>query len=200
MSSTIHNLKRFHASLTCVVMLGGASTVCAAPVPYKIDIAHSEVNFGVQCFGLFKYGGRFSRFSGNVVLDPNHWETLKLNISIPVDSLESRPRLWRRALLGPAFFDGVHYPSIAFGAMNAARTGRNSAQATGNLTIRGTTRPLHLAILASPNADAIEINTETTLKRSDFGLGGVLPFASDDVTVLLRLRLLPEPAILPATP
>jgi polyisoprenoid-binding protein YceI len=165
----------------------------AAPIPYQIDTVRSEVNFGVQCFGFFKYGGRFSRFSGNVVLDPSHWETLQLTVNIPVDSLESRPRLWRRVLLGPAFFDSVHYPSIAFGAMNATRTGRTSAEATGNLTIRGTTRPLRLAILAAPNADALEVNAETTLKRSDFGLGGVLPFASDDVTVVLRLRLLPEP-------
>jgi polyisoprenoid-binding protein YceI len=170
-----------------------ASAACAAPATYKIDIAHSEVNFGVQCFGFFKYRGRFSRFNGDVSLDPNHWETLKLSINIPVDSLDSRPRLWRRALLGPEFFDSAHYPSIEFGAMNASRTGLTSAEATGKLTIRGTTRPLRLTIVAAPDAEAIEVNTETTLKRSDFGLGGVLPFASDDVTVFLRLRLLPEP-------
>ena len=183
---------RLLASLSCLTALCGTAPAVGGPSAYKIDVTGSEVDFGVQCFGLFKYGGRFSHFSGQVVLDPEHWETLQLKIQIPVDSLESRPRLWRHTLLGPAFFDSSRYPNIQFGAMNAARTGQTSARATGNLTIRGTTRPLRLAILAAPNVDAIEINTETTLKRSDFGLGGVLPFASDSVSVSLRLRLVPN--------
>jgi polyisoprenoid-binding protein YceI len=175
------------------VTLGcGAAPAAARPASYTIDMAGSRVDFGVQCFGLVKYGGRFSRFSGKVTLDPEHWETLRLRIEIPVDSLESRPRFWRHTLLGPSFFDAGRYPNIDFGAMTAARTGKTSAEATGNLTIRSTTRPLRLAIIASPNAESIEVTTDTTLKRSDFGLGGVLPFASDDVTVSLRLRLVPD--------
>ena len=192
MISRVHFSIRFPAWLMAA-LLAGALQASARQVPYKIDIDRSEVDFGVKCFGFFKYGGRFSGFSGDVLLDPEHWESLQLKIQIPVDSLESRPKLWRHTLLGPAFFDSNRYPSIKFGAMNARRTGQTSAEATGNLTIRGTTRPMRLSILAAPNADAIEIDTETTLKRSDFGLGGVLPLASDDVTVVLRLRLVPEP-------
>ena len=187
-----HFLSPLRVWLSCITLSWMTAPAIAAPAIYRIDVAGSEVDFGVQCFGLFRYGGRFSRFSGKVVLDPEHWETLQLKIQIPVDSLESRPRLWRHTLLGPAFFDVVRYPNIDFGAMNAARTGKTSAEATGNLTIRGTTRPLRLAILAAPNADSIEVNTKTTLRRSDFGLGGVLPFASDDVSVSLRLRLVPD--------
>jgi polyisoprenoid-binding protein YceI len=173
-------------------MICGISPARAQPVSYKIDAARSEVEFWVRCFGLFDYGGRFSRFTGNVSLDPQNWQSLQLDIQIPVDSLESHPRLWRHVLLGPAFFDSARYPNINFGAMHAERTGRTAAQATGNLTIRGTMRPLRLSILASPTAGDIDVNTQTKLKRSEFGLGGVLPFASDDVTVVLRLRLAPE--------
>ena len=180
------------ASMIGLILCCGHAPAQARPASYKIDTAGSRVDFGVQCFGLFKYGGRFSRFSGTVVLDPEHWETLQLQIQIPVDSLESRPRLWRHTLLGPAFFDGAHYPNIHFGAMNAERTGKTSAAASGNLTIRSTTRPVRLAIVAAPNAESIEVTTDTTVKRSDFGLGGVLPFASDEVAVSLRLRLVPE--------
>ena len=187
-------LRSLPGSLTIIALCNLPIAVCAQPAAYRIDIAHSEVNFDVHSLGVFTYGGRFSRFTGTVTLDPSHWESLQLNVQIPVDSLQSRPAIWRGSLLGPRFFDAARHPSISFSAMQAERTGPGSAQATGNLTIRGITRPLSLSIGAAPDGRAIDIDTETKLKRSDFGLGGMLPFTSDVVTVVLRLRILPQTA------
>jgi len=125
------------------------------------------------------------------MLDQQHWESLAAAVQIPVNSLESRPRSWRTALLGPIFFDDIRYPSIEFSTTHAERTERTTAEAVGNLTIRGTTRPLAFSMRVRQNTDAFDVSAETTVKRSAFCLGGAPPFVSDEVAVVLRLRIVP---------
>jgi polyisoprenoid-binding protein YceI len=172
-------------------MLAEPASLGAQPCPYMIDVAHSYVEFQIRYLGLFTLGGRFSGLAGTLVFDKDHWDTLDSRIEIPVDSLQARPSLWRATLLGPVYFDQSHFPTIGFAATHAGRTGPTSGEAEGILTIRGATRPVALSMHVAPGEQAIDISAETMLKRSNFALGGVLPFASDDVSVILRLRVLP---------
>jgi len=175
----------------CAGVLAGPAPLGAQPNPYMIDVAHSYVEFQIRYLGLFTFGGRFSGLAGTLVFDKDHWDTLESQIEIPVDTLQARPSLWRATLLGPVYFDESHFPTIEFAATHAERTGPTTGEAEGTLTIRGATRPVALSMHVAPGEQAIDISAEAMLKRSNFALGGMLPFASDDVSVILRLRVLP---------
>jgi polyisoprenoid-binding protein YceI len=179
------------AAAAAAVAIVTAAAAAAAPRCYTIDAARSEVEFRIRVFGLFSPGGHFGRMAGSVVFDPEHWETLAVVVRIPVDGLESRPRFWREELLGARFFDRANYPTIAFAATHAERTGPASGIAYGSLTLRGITRPIVLRARLAPAPDALEIDADTSVRRSEFGLGGVLPLASEEVAVGMHLRATP---------
>ena len=172
------------------------STGTAAPLRYTVDVARSHVDFKIRYLGVFTLGGHFNGVVGTAVFDPDQWETLDVSIRIPVNGLETRPSFWRGELLGPHFFDSEHFPAIQFSTTRTARTANATADAWGNLTVRSVTRPVLLKarVVLEADAVAVAVEAETRLLLSAFGLGGVLPFASDDVTVVLHLRMVPAEA------
>ncbi len=165
-----------------------AAAAMAAPQQYAIDPARSSVEFRIRYLGLFTPGGRFGRLSGVIVFDPDHWETLEVTIQIPVDSLESRPEFWRSDLLGPRFFDVSRFPTIALRASGAVRTTPEAGEASGSLTLHGTTRQTVLRARIRPGDGALEVEGEARISRADFGFAPTLPFASDQVTVTMTIR------------
>jgi len=175
-------------AVALVIAMGSARPASAAPQRFVVDVRLSRVDFRVRYLGLFTLGGRFSHVTGTVVFDPDHWETLEVAIQIPVESLESRPEFWRSELLGASFFDAYRYPTIGFRASGAERSGAATGEATGSLTLHGATGPVRLRARITAATGALEVDGETRLARSAFGLGAALPFASDEVTVTLYIR------------
>lgn len=176
------------AGLALAIAVGWAAPAGAAPQRFAIDAVASRIEFRVRYLGLFTLGGRFSHVAGIVVFDPAHWETLEVAIEIPVDSLETRPEFWRGEVLGPRFFDAARFPTIRFRAAGAERTGTANGEAAGTLVLHGKSGPVRLRAGIAELPGALQIDGETHLARSAFGLGTALPFASDDVTVTLRIR------------
>ena len=173
------------------VAIGAPRPVCAAPQRFEVDAAQSHVDFRIRYLGLLTLSGRFSDVTGVVVFDPDHWETLEVAMQILVESLDLKPEFWRNELLSPRFFDARRYRTIGFSAAGAERTGPAAGDATGSLTLHGTTGPVRLRARITATAGALEVDGETHLARSAFGLGATLPFASDEVTVTLRIRATP---------
>ena len=175
-------------AVALAVAIGAARPACAAPQRFAVDATQSSVDFRIRDLGLFSLGGRFSHVTGVVVFDPDHWERLEVAIEIPVESLESRPEFYRNELLSPHFFDRRRYPTIEFRAAGAERTGLATGQASGDLTLHGATGPVRLRAHITATSGVLEVDGETKLARSAFGLGTALPFASDEVTITLRIR------------
>jgi polyisoprenoid-binding protein YceI len=176
------------AGLALVVALGAAGPSRAAPQRFAIDAAQSRVDFRVRYLGLFTLGGRFSHVTGVVTFDPAQWETLEVAIQIPVETLETRPEFWRGEVLGPRFFDSRRYPTIGFSAAGAERMGPATGEAGGALALHGVAGPVRLRARITATPGVLEVDGETRLSRSAFGLGTTLPFASDEVTVTLHIR------------
>ena len=183
------------AALAATVAIAATGSAAAAPQLFTIDSASSTVDFRLRYLGLFTPGGRFSRVTGAIALDPTRPDSVAVTIQIPVDSLESRPEFWRSELLGPRFFDTNRYPVMEFHADHVPRTGPSGGEAAGRLTLHGVTGPVRLRAHVTASAGALEIAGETRISRSAFGLGATLPLASDQVTVTLRIRAVaaPEP-------
>ena len=180
------------AWLAAAALLAMPATGTAGPLRYSVDAGRSQVDFRIHYLGIFSLGGQFNGVVGTVVFDPDRWETLQVAIRIPVNSLETRPGFWRGELLGPNFFESGRYPTIEFSTTRTLRTGPSSAEAWGNLTLRSVTRPILLKarIVREADSTSFAVEADVRLQRSAFGLGGALPLASDDVTIVLHLRMM----------
>ena len=93
----------------------------------------------------------------------------------------------------PEFFDAAQFPTGEFVSTKVVVAG-NSATITGNLTLKGVTRPVVLtarfvgAGIMPMGAKKLNVGfaATTTIKRSDFGISYGIPLVSDDVELTIN--------------
>src|SRR5690606_1521316 len=88
--------------------------------------------------------GNFSGVSGTLVGDPNDLTNAKISISVDIDTIDTRNADRDQHLRSADFFDAENFPKMTFESRNITRTGENTYNIEGDLTIRGTTRPITL--------------------------------------------------------
>ena len=186
---------------SCALLAATAGVVRAAdpapPIPagqYTLDESHSTVVFRVSHLGFSFYTASFTSFDSTLVFDPADFAQSKLSASIDVSSLQlpAPPPGFHDALLGPDWFDANKYPTISYQSTTVEKTGADTARVTGNLTLRGVTRPVVLELRFNggyagmagldPNA-RVGFSARGTLQRSEFNLTTGLPPAGTNFGV-----------------
>jgi polyisoprenoid-binding protein YceI len=171
---------------------------------YAIDKAHSEVTFQVRHL-LTKVRGRFSDFAGTVRLDEGEPGQSSVSLRIDAGSVDTNNGDRDQHLRSDDFFAVATYPTIAFDSSRVARTGADTYDVTGTLTIRGVAREVtlpvtYLGTAKDPWANArAGFETELTINRKDFGLswnaaletGGFL--VGDEVRISVSIQAIAEP-------
>jgi len=143
---------------------------------FKFDASRSTIGFRVHQF-LGTTTGKFSRFSGNIDLDRQHPERSSVSARIQVSSIDTGIKKRDDHLRSPEFFNVAKFPEITFRSRSVKKTGQQSGDILGDLTMHGVTKPITLHVkLATPLTDEAslqrtrwEVTTEP-LKRRDFGL------------------------------
>jgi polyisoprenoid-binding protein YceI len=146
--------------------------------------------------------GVFETFRADVTYDPARPEATRLDATIDVGSIDTREAKRDADLASEIFFDAARYPTMTFVSRSARATGQDELEVTGDLTLRGTTREVVLAIheISGVQTDMrgnqrIGATATARIKRSDFGMtwnkaletGGVV--VGDVVTITLDLSL-----------
>lgn len=153
---------------------------------YAIDASHTEVVAIARHLVFTKVRALFPEVSGHVVVAEDPTQS-SAEIEIAVASVESRDSARDEHLRSADFFDTENHPTIAFAATGVRRDG-GDWKLDGDLTVRGTTRPVtldveYLGAVTDPwGGQRIAFTAATELDREDFGLtwnvaletGGVL--------------------------
>lgn len=168
---------------------------------YTADANHSLVGWTVNHLGFNDYFGLFGSVSGTLVLDPANPAGAKVTATIPVKKVLTASEgltahLLRAGTEGkkPDFFGPA--PADATFTSTSVTPGADgtSASITGDLTLNGVTKPVTIAAKFTGAGKNMMSGKETvgfvgitTLKRSDFGVNGALPFVSDDVRLEISI-------------
>jgi polyisoprenoid-binding protein YceI len=167
---------------------------------WKLDPAHSDVGFVVGHLVMSKVHGRFDAFSGTVVTDEDLARS-SVNVSIEAASVNTHLAVRDNQVRSADFLDAEHFPNITF-ASTAVRGEEDRYFVDGDLTIRGTTRPVTLNLGVngfSPDtfgATRVSFSATTTIDRNDFGVSFNAPIPglknamllSDTVTINLDVE------------
>jgi polyisoprenoid-binding protein YceI len=140
---------------------------------YKFDSSGSTIGFTVHQF-LGTTHGKFTRFSGKIEVDREHPENSSVTAQIDVRSIDTQIKKRDDHLRGPEFFNAEKFPQITFKSRSVKRTGPQSGDILGDLTMHGVTRPitLHVKLLTPINETSRTrwaITTEP-ISRGDFNL------------------------------
>jgi polyisoprenoid-binding protein YceI len=177
-----------------------------AATTWNIDPSHSAIHFSVRHMVVSKTRGRFSKFSGQLVFDPADVSKGSVEVTIEPGSVDSADAQRDGHLRSADFFDVEKHPTAAFKSTRVEDLGGGKLRITGNLTVRGVTRPVVLdAVNEGTGKDPwggerAGFSGTTSIDRRDFGLqwnktletGGVL--VGDKVELTLEVEAVKQAA------
>lgn len=185
--------RRFAIAALALLLIAAAPTL-----DYRVDPAGSDVAAKVAFLGFGSRTANFPAVSGTVRLSPAAMERIDLDVGIDARQLKAGDQLTTDRLKGNKFFDVANHPAISFSGQELTMTGPTTGQVKGDLTARGITRPVTLAVaFSAPPArangrEAIGLTGTTTINRRDFGMTAYSLIVGKQVTIIIRTRLVPE--------
>ena len=175
-----------------------SSAAFATTETYVIDGTHTLPRFEYSHFGYSTQVSRFDKTSGKITLD-RATKTGSVNVVIDAKSVDTGYALFNEHIQGEDFFDTAKYPTITFKSSNLKFDGDKLAAVEGDLTVKGVTKPVTLALtsfLCMPHPmlkkDACGANATARIKRSDFNMGKYAPYVSDEVTLTIPVEAVKE--------
>ena len=159
------------------VAAGLASAAPAAVETYAIDPVHSSVGFSIRHF-LTKVPGRFTKFSGTIVVDRDNLENSSVSAEITMGSVDTDNDKRDEDLRSPNYLDAVKFSTMTFKSKSWKKTGDTAFDVTGDLTIHGVTKEVVLKVDLlgfGPGMRGAQLSgwdASVTLNREDFGVTG----------------------------
>jgi len=158
---------------------------------YSVDPAHSQIVFTVNHLGFSTYRGIFASPTGSLEIDPKQPAKARLSVDIPMSGITTTSGELDKHLKGADFFDAAKYPTARFESTSIRPSGKK-ARITGNLTIKGITRPVTLdAVFVGAGTmmgkRTIGFDATTVIKRSDFGVSYGIPLVPDPVSLQISV-------------
>lgn len=146
----------------------------AAPATnvWRIDRGHSELTFSIRHM-VSRVRGQFNSWGGTIIGDLNDWENAEVNVAIDAASIDTNLERRDADLRGKNHFEVETYPTITFRSTKIERDG-DRLRMTGDLTMRGVTRPVVLEGQLTGTAEEggrtrVGFEASTTINRKDFG-------------------------------
>src|SRR3982751_1553425 len=178
-----------------------ASVPAAAPAAsstWDIDTAHANAGFRVRPLMVSHVRGHLGPVTGTVVIDEQDLSRARVDVSIDARGIDSREPKRDEHLRSADFLDVTNYPTVTFRStrVEAPSGAAGDLRVTGDLTIRGVTRPVTLEVEALPPAiqdpwgnSRRGISAHARINRKDWGLKWNLAIEAGGVAVADEVAL-----------
>lgn len=173
----------------------------AGTTTWEADPAHSSTGFAVKHMGLSTVRGTFGKTEATIVLDPSDVTKSTVTATIDAKTINTQNGKRDEHLKSGDFFDTGKHPNLTFKSTKVERAGEGKLKVTGDLTMKGVTKPVVLDVtgpskpVSVMGGERTAVAATTRLSRKEWGLtwnkaletGGVM--VSDEVDVNLDLQL-----------
>ena len=185
-----------------------STTTFTAPTgTYTIDPTHSRIGFVARHAMVTKVRGSFNEFAGSGQLDADNPANSSLQLTIQAASIDTGNADRDGHLRSNDFFDMDTYPEIVFVSTAINQTDDDEFSITGDLTIKGVTKPVtvefeYAGTAVDPYGNTrLGLEGKTTINRKEWGVswnaaldaGGVL--VSEKVTLEFDVSAIHTPDV-----
>jgi polyisoprenoid-binding protein YceI len=166
----------------------------ASAESFKIDPVHTTVIYRIKHLASSYSYGRFDNVTGTFEVDAAALEKSTFDVNIPVADIDSGNDARNKHLKSPDFFDEKQFPTITFKSTSVKKTGDNTIDVTGDLTVHGVTKSVTIPFTfigegSNPQAGTrAGFEGELKLNRSDYGMNGWQKVVGDDVTLIVSVE------------
>lgn len=164
-----------NAKTLAVVALMMVSTSAFA-AKYKVDSSHSQVGFSVKHLVVTNVKGHFAKYEGGFDFDEKKGTVSNIDVKIDAASINTNDEKRDEHLRSPDFFDVAKHKDITFKGKKVEFTGGKPVKVSGDLTIRGVTKPVTLDIdyggaVTDPwGNEKVGFTLTGKINRKDFGV------------------------------
>lgn len=166
---------------------------------WNLDMSHSEIGFTVRHAGISKVRGRFTDAWAEARVGDSLADS-SLHATVKTASFDSGDANRDGHVKGPDFFDVEEYPEMTFRATSVEGDGEDYTL-TGDLTIRGITKPVELeveftGVAVDPfGATRAGFSAECEISRKEFGLTWNAPLETGGLLVSDKVKINVEAAL-----
>ncbi|MBO0951248.1 YceI family protein [Fibrella forsythiae] len=168
---------------------------------WVIDPTHSEVQFKVKHLMVSTVTGSFSKFDGQLTMTGDDFQDADISFSADIDSISTGNEQRDGHLKSGEFFDAGQFPQLTFKSTSMTKTGDDTYNLTGDLTLHGVTKSVTLKAEYGGQMQDFYGQTKAgfevtgVIKRKEYGLtwdgvteaGGVV--VSDDVRLIMNIQV-----------
>lgn len=178
--------------------LGPAPAALAEP--YVVDKSHAFVTFMADHLGFSTVHGKFLDFDADIDFDPGAVEETRVRFTVRTASVETYSTARDDQLRSAAFFDSDTYPDMIFRSTSVRPTGTDTAEITGDLTLRGVTREVVLEAVLNrigpsplfPDIEVAGFTVTGVIDRTEFGMTFGAPAIGAEIPIRIDLEMSPR--------
>jgi len=143
---------------------------------WTFDPMHTQVEFSAKHLGMMTVRGHFAEVTATGDLYPDQPERSKVDVSINTASIRTHNEQRDNDLRSSYFLEIEKYPTITFKSTKIETKGKDKGTLTGDLTIKGVTKPVTLNVVKygefnDPSmGHRIAYAAETKINRQDFNM------------------------------
>jgi polyisoprenoid-binding protein YceI len=177
---------------------------------WKIDNAHSEINFSVRHMMISTVRGRFEKFTGTVDFNEKEPTLSTVDVKIEAASVNTKDEKRDAHLRSPDFFNADVYPYLTFKHKRIVVVDDHHGRIIGDLTIRDVTHEVTLDVTFNGKAtspwgnESAGFSATAKINRKDWNLSWNMPLESggwlvdDNININIEVEIIKQPETIPA--
>ena len=162
---------------------------------YTLDTSHTRLGFSARHAMVTTVRGSFPTFEGTAKIDTANPAASSVSLSIDVAGIETGNADRDGHLRSGDFFDAEQFPTITFTSTEVVREDESTWQITGDLTIKGVTKPVTIEFESTGSARdpfgnlRVGFEGATSINRKDWGLTWNAALETGGVLVSEKVKL-----------
>ena len=143
---------------------------------WKIDPAHSEINFKVKHLVVSTVRGNFDTFNATIETTKEDFSDAKIKFDADINSINTNNEQRDYHLKSADFFDAENHPKMSFDSTAVKKLSDSEMEVKGHLTIRGVKKEITLnvtfngVVTGFGNVEVAGFEISSKLNRFDYGL------------------------------
>ncbi len=184
------------AALSLAILLSAGTRAAAPAQAWRIDEANTSIDFKIDAVGFPTTRGHFNRYTGRILIDFAHPARNFTNFTVDSTSVDVGSPSFNDFVRSAALLDVAEYPTLSFQSTQVEKLDPRTARVSGNLTMRGVSRPVTFTVDVEADAAArgraVAFLATGAIARSNFGMNFGIPLIDDTLEMTVRTRALSD--------
>ena len=160
--------------LLSVALIAGLGLMAQAQ--YKVDPAHTSINFKVKHSGITFVNGKFEKFDGGIIGDVNNLEKSRVFFNVDVASINTSVGMRDDHLRSADFFDVEKFTTMSFESTSIEKVDGDNYKLNGKLQIKDVTKDVTFDVVygglvkGDDGSEVIGFIAKNTINRLDYNI------------------------------